>query len=65
MVYNLGEKILPELITENLILHVLQTSSLVLAVLMSNKNTEKQIIYVILSGKLFRDSGWGLNMLIH
>jgi hypothetical protein len=32
---------------------------------MSNKNTEKQIIYVILSGKLFRDSGWGLNMLIH
>jgi hypothetical protein len=57
MVYNLGEKILPELITENLILHVLQTSSLVLAVLMSNKNTEKQIIYVILSGKLFRDSG--------
>jgi len=57
MVYNLGEKILPELITENLILHVLQISSLVLAVLMSNKNTEKQIIYVILSGKLFRDSG--------
>jgi len=30
---------------------------------MSNKKTEKQIIYIILSGKLFRDSGWGLNML--
>jgi hypothetical protein len=44
----LEEEILPELSIENLIFDVLQSSSLVLAVLMSNQNTEKQIIYIIL-----------------
>jgi hypothetical protein len=43
-----GEKILPGLSIENLIFYVLQISSLVLAVLMSNQNTKKQIIYIIL-----------------
>lgn len=37
-----GEKILPELTIQNLIFYVLQSSSLVLAVLMSSQNTENK-----------------------